>query len=123
MSYDDFTVQPAGTYVAFGTNAAAADVIRIKLPKSATINALSVAKSPGTDATTGGFTVSKSLAGTGAASAIGTAAITGTDAAASVVAGTVTTTAFDAGDVLIVSKTIGTSASLTQASVEYWFGL
>lgn len=123
MGYDDFRVQPAGTYAAFGTNAAAADIIRVVIPKSATVNALKIAKSAGTDATTGAFTVSKSAAGTGAAAAFGTAAITGTSAASSIVEGTVTTTAFDADDVLIVSRTAGTSASITQASVEYWFGL
>jgi len=123
MGYDDFRAQPVGTYASFGTNAAAADVVRIVIPRAATVNKLTIAKSAGTDATTGGFTVSKSAAGTGAAAAFGTAAITGTDAASSLVAGTVTTTAFAANDVLIVSKTAGTSASITQATVEYWFGL
>lgn len=123
MSYDNYQLVPAGTYAAFGTNAAAADVIRIKVPKPITVNELLVSKGAGTDATTGGYTVSKSLAGTGADAAFGTALITGTSAAASYITGTVTATAFAAGDVLVVTRTAGTSASLTSANVGFWYGL
>lgn len=93
-----------------GTAAADAVLLRIPLASPTLINRMRLRMSTGGTAAGPTITVGKSLAGTGAVSAIGTYAF-GTSANGAVATVSLTSTEFDEGDEIIVSGLAGTAAS------------
>ncbi len=94
-----------------GTNAADAVLLRIPLAvDSIKLNRLQVRMTTGGTAAGPAITIGKSLAGTGAVTAIGTLTF-GTSANGAVASANLTNTEFDAGDEVIVSVLAGTAAS------------
>lgn len=94
-----------------GTNAADAVLLRIPLAvDSVKLNYLRVRMTTGGTAAGPAITIGKSLAGTGAVTAIGTLTF-GTSANGAVANASLTNTEFDAGDEVVVSVLAGTAAS------------
>ena len=93
-----------------GTNAADAVLLRIPLVNDRQVNAMRLRMSTGGTAAGPAITIGKSLAGTGAVSAIGTYTF-GTSANGSTASVSLTSTIFDANDEVIVSVLAGTAAS------------
>jgi hypothetical protein len=95
-----------------GTAAAAATVGRVRFMVPCCVEDIGgVATVGGTDAAVISVLVGKSVAGTGAVSVIGTMALS-THAIDTAINGSVTATAFDAGDDLVIQRSLGTSTSV-----------
>lgn len=113
-----FMGEKAGMTVA-GTNAAAADVVRVKILDDCTIDKVSLSLVTGGTAAGPVLTYNKSAAGTGALAPFGTTTI-GTSADATQVVGSLTSTDFSANDVLVVQVAAGTAASTPK--IQFCFG-
>lgn len=117
FQYDDAKIRqqiihaPTSTGLSVpGTAATATVLLRIPLVSSLRVNSIRVRQTTGGTAAGPNVVVGKSLAGTGAASAIGTVAF-GTSADGAVATTTLTSTDFDAGDEIVLTNAAGTAAS------------
>lgn len=117
-SYDDGRFQvkrsivlgEAGGFAVGGTNAANAELFRIRLARATKIEDIDIVAMTGGTAAGPSLVFGKSLAGTGTVANFATHSF-GTDANNTAAGLTVTTTDFADGDHLVVSKVAGTAAS------------
>jgi hypothetical protein len=93
-----------------GTAASATVLLRIPIASPVLVNRMRLRMSTGGTAAGPSITVGKSLAGTGAVSAIGTQAF-GTSADGAVATVSLTSTEFDEGDEIVITNLAGTAAS------------
>lgn len=110
MSYDRKRLLTLVGATLAGTAAAAAAIHRIRMPKAGTVEGATVVATTGGTAAGPGFTIGKSLAGTGAVSNFATHTF-GTDADNTSAALTVAKTDLAANDHLVVNSVAGTAAS------------
>jgi len=99
-----------------GTAAAATTLVRLRIPRAMTIDEATVLAMTGGTAAGPTLILQKSLAGTGTAAGFATHAF-GTDADNASAAITVTSTAFAAGDHLLIVNAAGTAASTPKANL------
>jgi len=105
-----------------GTIATAAKVARIRFPRAVKVSGVSYFNHTGGTAAGPSVTVNKSVAGTGTASAFGTANIAGTVGDNTGADMTITATEFSAGDHLIINSVAGTADATPVVSfvIEYY---
>lgn len=128
MAYDSdrsyITLGDATGVSIAGTNAAASEQFRLRIPRAMVVDEASVVAMTGGTAAGPNIVLGKSLAGTGAVAGFGTHNF-GTAANNTGAAITITATSFDAGDHLVLQIAAGTAASTPKACVlvGYHFGV